>query len=405
MADPSAQDANPLNRTRLEALRRTYCDGLLKDVLPFWLTHAVDRDFGGYMTCLNRDGSLLDTDKSIWAQGRFAWLLATLYDQVEQREEWLENARSGIDFLRSYAFDDDGRMFFTVTRDGRPLRKRRYVFSEAFGVAALAAYAKAAGDERARDEAENLFRLMIRYLTTPGLLPSKNIPGTRPTKGLAVPMILIVTAQILRHVAKDQAFCNEWIMRSIEEIERDFLHPEWRAVLESVGLDGRFVDHLDGRMLNPGHAIEAAWFIMQEATLQNNDAHLLKLGTTILDWMWQWGWDEEYGGIFYYRDVKNLPVQEYWQDMKFWWPQNEAIIATLMAYSLTKDVKYALWHTQAHDWAYSHFPDSEYGEWFGYLHRKGSVAQSAKGNIWKGLFHLPRMQLLGWQITDGLLPR
>jgi N-acylglucosamine 2-epimerase len=239
----------------------------------------------------------------------------------------------------------------------------------------------------------------VRYLTSPDLIPPKFNPDVRPMKGLAIPMILIVTAQVLRG-ASDDPICDEWIERSIAEIERDFLKPEFEAVLETVGPNGEFIDHFDGRMLNPGHSIEAAWFMMQEAEHRNNDPHLLRLGTTILDWMWQRGWDEEYGGLFYFRDVKGLPVQEYWQDMKFWWPHNEAMIATLMAYQMTGDEKYARWHQMCHDWSYAHFPDPEFGEWFGYLHRDGRLSVPLKGNLWKGPFHLPRMQLRCWQILE-----
>jgi N-acylglucosamine 2-epimerase len=214
-------------------------------------------------------------------------------------------------------------------------------------------------------------------------------------------MTTIVTAQILRQVTGDP-ICDEWIDRSIDDIERDFMKPEFEAVLETVGPNGEFIDHFDGRILNPGHAIECGWFIMDEAQHRGNDAHLLKLGTTILDWTWRWGWDEEYGGIIYFRDVKGLPVQEYWHDMKFWWPQNEAIIATLMAYQMTGDEKYAHWHRMAHDWAHRHFPDPEFGEWFGYLHRDGRLSSREKGNLWKGPFHLPRMQLQCWKMLDQL---
>jgi N-acylglucosamine 2-epimerase len=378
-----------------------YRDGLLGDTLPFWIDHCVDREYGGFMFCLDRDGTVVDTDKGMWTQGRFTWLLATLYSEVEPRAEWLELARHGIDFIRRFGFDDDGRMFFHVTRDGRPVRKRRYLFTETFAVAALAAYARATGDEGARQEAVDLFKLIVRYLTTPGLIPPKLYPEVRSMKGLAIPMIMIVTAQILRQ-ASDDPICDEWIDRSINEIERDFMKPEFEAVMETVGPDGEFIDHFDGRMLCPGHSIEAAWFIMQEAQHRGDDARLLKLGTTILDWMWKRGWDDEYGGIIYYRDVKGLPVQEYWHDMKFWWPNNEAIIATLMAYQLTGDEKYARWHQMIHDWSYAHFPDPEYGEWFGYLHRDGRISVPLKGNMWKGPFHLPRMQLRCWQILEQM---
>jgi N-acylglucosamine 2-epimerase len=391
-----------LTPQRIDELIKVYRDGLLHDVLPFWINHCVDREYGGFMFALDRDGTVIDTDKPIWIHGRFTWLLSTLYNTVEKRAEWLELAQHGIDFLRRYGFDSDGRMFFQVTREGKPLRKRRYIFSETFATIALAAYGKASGDERTIQEALDLFKLIIRYLTTPGLLPPKIIPETRQSKGLAIPMIMIVTAQVLRESLADPTFCNEWIDRWINEIERDFMKPEFQAVLETVGPNGEFIDHFDGRMLCPGHAIEAAWFIMREAQYRGNNPRLLKLGTTILDWMWHWGWDEEYGGIIYYRDVKGLPVQEYWQDMKFWWPQNEVIVAALMAYQLASDEKYIHWHQLAHDWAYQHFPDPEYGEWYGYLHRDGRISTRLKGNMWKGPFHLPRMQLVCWQILEQI---
>ena len=162
--------------------------------------------------------------------------------------------------------------------------------------------------------------------------------------------------------------------------------------MEQVALDGSIVDHIDGRTLNPGHAIEGAWFILHEAVYRNNDPKLIDLGCRMLDYMWERGWDKEYGGIIYFRDVFNKPVQEYWQDMKFWWPQNETIIATLLAYLITKDEKYAIMHKQIHNYAYTHFHDKEHGEWYGYLHRDGRVAQTAKGNMFKGPFHLPRQE-------------
>jgi N-acylglucosamine 2-epimerase len=352
------------------------------------------------MMCLDRDGTVIDTDKGMWQHGRFTWLLATLYNTVEQRAEWLELARHGIDFIRRHGFDDDGRMFFHVTRDGRPIRKRRYAFTETFATVALAAYAKAAADEQAARDAAELFERYNRYLATPGAMPPK-FTDTRPAKSMGLPMINLVTAQVLRETI-GYSPADEWIDRSIEEIRRDFVKPKIEAVMETVTPDGGLIDHFDGRMLNPGHAIECAWFILHEAKHRGNDPELIRLGTSMLDWMWRRGWDEQYGGILYFRDVKGLPVQEYWHDMKFWWPQNEAIIATLMAYQLTGDEKYARWHEMIHNWAYQYFPDAEYGEWFGYLHRDGSVSVPLKGNLWKGPFHLPRMQLICWQLLEEM---
>lgn len=372
-----------------EFYRRT----LLDDVIPFWLKHGLDREHGGVLTCLDRDGSVLDTDKSVWFQGRAAWMFATLYNTVERRPEWLEAARSCVEFSRRHCFAPTGKMYFSVTRDGQPLRMRRYVLSESFAAIANAAYAKAAGDARAAEDAVKTFATFLHYSFTPGVMPPKFEPS-RPMKGIGAHMIGIVTAQELRanlgDVPVSGRTCTEWIDFSIAEIERDFLKPEQRVLMETVGPKGEMLDHSDGRLLNPGHGIECAWFMMHEGKLRN-DRRLKRLGCTILDWMWARGRDEEFGGLFYFRDLRGLPVQEYWHDMKFWWPHNEAIIATLLAHQLTGDAKYAGWHQCVHDWSFQHFTDPEFGEWYGYLHRDGRISSPAKGTMYKGPFHLPRM--------------
>lgn len=387
------------NEKRVEELITIYRNGLLQDTLPFWIKHCVDKEFGGFMFCLDRDGSIIDTDKGMWQTGRFTWLLATLYNTVEQKSEWLDLSKHGIDFIQKYGFDNDGRMFFIVDQQGKPVRKRRYVFTVTFAAIAFAAYSRAANDDEAAKQAKSLFDLITRYATTPGLIPPKIDAETRPMKSIGLPMILLATAQVFREVFSDSIY-TEWIDRCIQELRNDFMNFEFKTVMETVGPNGEFIDHFDGRTLNPGHAIECAWFILHEAKHRNNDPDLIKIGTTMLDWMWKIGWDEEFGGIFYFRDVKGKPVQEYWHDMKFWWPQCETIIATLLAYQLTGEEKYARWHKMIHDWTYQHFPDPQLGEWYGYLHRDGRISVPLKGNIWKGPFHIPRMQWYCWQLLE-----
>ena len=375
-----------------------YRDTLLDDVIPFWLRHGFDREHGGMLTALDRDGALIDSDKSVWFQGRAGWMFGSLYNKVEQRPEWLDVSRSCVEFLRAHCFSPEGKMWFTVTRDGRPLRMRRYVFSESFAAIAFAAYAKATGDSRAAEDAAKTFATYLHYSFKPGAMLPKFEP-TRPTKGIGAHMIGMVTAQEIRanlgDIVVSGKTCSEWISASIAEIERDFLKPEHEALMEVVAPNGSVIDHIDGRTLNPGHAIECAWFIMHEGRYRK-DQRLIALGAKILDWMWARGWDKEHGGLLYFTDVLGKPVQEYWHDMKFWWPHCEAIIATLLAWKLTGEPRYAAMHAQVHDWSFAHFPDREHGEWYGYLHRDGTVSQRAKGNMFKGPFHLPRMLAYCW---------
>ncbi len=385
----------------LIALRDFYKNQLIHNTVPFWFPRSVDHEHGGYLFMRDADGSLIDDDKAVWIQGRATWLLSTLYNTVDPKQEWLGWAKHGHQFLNRYCFDHDGRMFFHMTRDGRPIRKRRYFFSETFYVIAMAAYGKASGDHTALHQARNVFGKCIEYASIPGKIFPK-YTDTRPAKGIGVPMIMINTSQELRDTIGDDR-CDHWIDRWIHEIETHFVKDDLQCVMEQVSPHGNIIDHIDGRTLNPGHAIEGAWFILREAAHRSNNAHLIQLGCKMLDYMWERGWDQEYGGLYYFRDVYHKPVQEYWHDMKFWWPHNETIIATLSAYLMTGNKKYAQWHRMVHDYAYTHFHDTQYGEWYGYLHRDGRVSQTAKGNMFKGPFHLPRQEWYCMQILDQYL--
>jgi N-acylglucosamine 2-epimerase len=354
----------------------------------------MDRECDGIMTILDRDGSVLDTDKSLWFQGRAGWMFATLFNTMGRSPEYFEAAGSCIDFLDKHGYATDGKLFFTVTREGRPLRMRRYVFSEAFASIAHAAYAKASGDARYRSAALQDFSNYLKHSFEPGVMTPKVNTDTRPMIGIGSLMIGIVTAQELRanlgHVEIAGRSATEWIDRFIFDIERLFFKPELEVLMETVAPDGCLIDHHEGRMLNPGHAIECAWFILHEGRLRGESSYT-RLGLRILDCMWQRGWDSEHGGLFYFRDVHDKPVLEYWQDMKFWWPHCEAIIATALAYEVSGDERYSGMHAAVHDWSFKHFPDAEHGEWYGWLHRDGGVSQPAKGSLFKGPFHLPRM--------------
>lgn len=385
----------------LKDWQKSYREQLTQDILPFWLKNGIDHKHGGIYTCINQDGSLMDTTKSVWFQGRFGFIAAMAYNQIEPNPEYLAASKTCVEFLENHCFDTDGRMFFEVTEDGQPLRKRRYVFSESFAAIAFAEYAIASGEKKYAEKALHLFKEMQRFLATPGILTPK-YTDTLPMKGHSIIMILINTASRIRLAIQDDAL-NQQIDDSIKILERDFLKPEFKALLEVVGENGEFIDTNAGRLINPGHCIETAWFILEEAKNRNWDKKLTDLGLKILDWSWDWGWDKEYGGIINFRDCKNLPCQDYAQDMKFWWPQTEAIIANLYAYLATKDEKYLEKHQLISKWAYKHFPDEKYGEWYGYLHRDGSVAQPAKGNLFKGPFHIPRMMIYGDLLCQEIL--
>lgn len=381
-----------------------YRKDLVEDILPFWLKHGLDCVNGGVYTCVDREGRLMDTTKSVWFQGRCAFTYSFAYNNVDKRPEYLEMAKSCLDFIEAHCFDpEDGRMYFEVTADGTPLRKRRYVFSECFAAIAMSEYSLATGDKEYARKALALFKEIQRFIATPGILQPKYEPAQQAI-GHSVTMILINTAARIREAISDPCL-DEQIDKSIDAIRRYFLHPEYKALLEMVTPDGKLIDTIAGRTINPGHCIETAWFLLEESCYRGWDKELTDMALQILNWSWEWGWDEEFGGIINFKDCKGFPAQDYSQDMKFWWPQTEAIIATLYAYLATGDEHYMEMHRLANDWAYEYLPDPVYGEWFGYLHRDGSVAQPAKGNLFKGPFHIPRMMIKSSMLINEILKK
>lgn len=377
-----------------------YSRELTENILPFWIKNGLDPVYGGVYTCLDRDGSIMDTTKSVWFQGRFGFVAAFAYNNIEKNPEYLAASKSCIDFIEAHCFDSDGRMYFEVKADGTPLRKRRYVFSECFAAIAMSEYSIASGDRKYAEKALALFKDIRRFVSTPGILEPKYLPAQEAI-GHSVTMILINTASRIREAIADPVL-DQQIEESVSTLHL-FMHPEFKALLETVAPDGSLIDTCIGRTINPGHCIETAWFLLEEAKYRAWDPKLVEMAITILDWSWEWGWDNEFGGIINFRDCRHLPCQDYSQDMKFWWPQTEAIIATLYAYQATGNEKYLDMHQKIQDWTYRHFPDNEYGEWYGYLHRDGTVAQPAKGNIFKGPFHIPRMLIKSAMLCDEII--
>jgi N-acylglucosamine 2-epimerase len=376
-------------RRTLRDYRALYHAELYERVVPFWLNHSLDREYGGYFNCLDEDGSVYDTRKHVWLQGREVWMMSRLHHHHHRPGEdspYLQAARLGADFLRRHARFGD-RCYFSLLRDGKPLSAQRKMFSECFYVMALAGYARASGDDTARAEAHQLFGRVRDYARNPALLGRPVYANGQPaTSELAVPMILLNLVQELngpdRH---DYADVSAWC---VQQIDRHY-RPELRMVLETVGEDGAPLDTIEGRLLNPGHAIECGWFLLNHA-VKTGRADLRQKALNMIDWSFDLGWDARDGGLFYFLDRSGRsPVQLEWS-MKLWWPHNEALIAFLMAYQVTGEAHYLRRFQQVHDYAFARFPDRKHGEWYGYLDRRGEVTHRFKGGPYKGFFHVPR---------------
>ena len=381
----------------------------LDSCLDFWLKNGQDKDFGGVLTCLDREGKVYSTDKSVWMQGRCAWTFSKLCNVYGERPEWKAFAKSCLDFMEAHCINQDlgGRMYFQVTREGKPLRQRRYSFSEAFYAMANAEYYKLTGENRYMEHALRAYDLIWQMNQggpdPTGFGPKVNA-DTRPLRGLAGPMIYLNLTAVLREADPGRdALYRERAARCVDDIMRYHRKKDRKMTLETVGPNGEYDPQVGMyRTLNPGHAIECSWFLMEEAQAQQNSALHAESEAIMMDALTA-GWDPAFGGLLYFLDAEGLPPESYEHDMKLWWPHNEALIGTLMAYKNTGKQEYLDWFLKVWDYTRSVFPDPEYGEWYGYLRRDGKPTQpAAKGSTFKGPFHLPRMLIMLDQMLASL---
>ena len=362
------------------------------NILPFWLDNAIDRENGGIYTQLDKKGEIYGTDKSVWFQGRALWVFSKAYNLIEKRPEYLEAARRIYEFIGRFV-DTDGRMYFTVTADGRGLQKRRYYFSETFAAIGCAEYYKASGDKNALADAEKYFKVAYECYTGVRKNAPKVNPENSKSKALSPVMIMLATSQVMRTLGGER---EEFYDRICSECADEILHGGFlaeNALLESVGERGEFLDTPSGRVVNPGHSLEAAWFLMQEGITKDSD-ELIEAGRRIIDFTLPRGLDKKHGGIIAFTDVAGKPPVQLEWDMKLWWPQCEAMIALRMAEELFGEEKYGAAYRELLEYCESNFIDSEDGEWYGYLHYDNTVSTTLKGNIFKGPFHIPRLYII-----------
>jgi len=382
------------------SLANLYRDELLNNVMPFWLEKSQDTKYGGYFTCLDRAGNVFDTDKFIWLQGREVWMFSMLYNNLEKNQEWLKCATQGGEFLRKSGHDGNLNWYFSVTQEGKPIIEPYNIFSYTFATMAFGQLSKATGNKEYAEIARKTFDIILSKIDNPKGKWNKTHPGTRNLKNFALPMILCNLALEIEHLLEPE-YLRKTIDTCIHEVMEVFYRPELGLVVESITVDNKLSDTFEGRVLNPGHAIEAMWFIMDLGVRLNNK-DLIEKAAKIAVQMTEYGWDKKYGGIFYFLDMKGHPTQQLEWDQKLWWVHVETLISMAKGYQLTKSQDCLKWFEIIHEYTWEHFKDKEFPEWYGYLNRQGEVLLPLKGGKWKGCFHVPRGLYQVWKTLEKI---
>ncbi len=382
--------------------KNLYRNNLLEDIIPFWESHSLDKEYGGYFSCLDRRGNIYDTDKFVWLVSRQAWTFSMLYNRIQAKQNWYTIAKLGIDFLKLFGRNKDGNFYFSLSREGMPITQPYSIYSDCFATLAFHEYSIASGDSESRNIAKHSMNLFLDRRKNPKGSFEKTT-GHRKHNSFGLPMMTAYlcseTEDLLEPKKRHRIY-----EKCLHQIFKVHYNEHTGLIHENVGAEGQFLDTFEGRLINPGHALEAMWFAMEIADKLNIPGIIdkaVELSLRILEF----SWDRENGGIFYFLDSMQKPLLQLEWDQKLWWVHQEALIALSKGYLHSGRNDVWDWYERVHEYTWSHFPDSRHGEWYGYLNRQGSPHLTLKGGKWKSCYHTARFMVECWnnfeQMTKG----
>lgn len=409
-----------MNRFDVDENYQFFTNHLKSNILPFWIENAIDTQYGGVFTCFNNKGdTLLSTDKYVWSQGRFIWVLSKLAELYpKERKKYLEIASSIVDFLVSHSFLPDGSCAFLLTRTGK-LKETApgagydsSIYVDFFVVLGFSKFAAMTKNKEILERAFILYNYIKKRIQK-GEFKTAPYPIPHGYRTHGIPMIALNTGYELCNALE---VCNdtrsEEILDScnmyVKEIFNNCVHSD--QIIEMVGTDGQPIDSIIGSYINPGHTFEDAWFIIHHAQ-KIHDSTLIEMTINLIRKANSIGWDSKHGGFFQYihkdggcpkGDISGLEneimvskLTDDW-DAKLWWVHSEAVYALLLGYSLSGDEKLLDSYERVIDYTFKTFPnpDSTIGEWIHIRNRKGNPMEKTVALPVKDPFHITRNIML-----------
>ena len=381
-------------------LHTLYRSELLDRTIPFWLTHGLDREYGGICTCINDQGQVLSGDKYVWSQLRAIWTFSALYNKIERKQEYLDAATQIFNFITRCGRNDKGEWLFCLTRDGKPLHDgATTIYADGFAIYAFTEYAKATGNQDAIRIARETYANVQARLAKPGSYQTHPLPIPEGSKAHGISMIFSLVFDEFGRYINDASIVAEGL-RHANQVMDVFRRPEHKRVYEFVNLDDTLRTTPPGRAVNPGHGIESMWFMIHLYQCHGDEARVRQAIETI-KWHLELGWDNEFGGLFLARDAEGSFWENKW-DTKIWWPHTESLYALLLAYSISKEQWCLDWFERVHEYSFSHYPVPQYGEWIQNLNRQGKPLEGTIALPVKDPFHLARALIYSVGVLEQL---
>lgn len=385
---------------RFTDLLAIYRAELLERTVPFWMNHAIDREYGGLCSCISDSGEILSRDKYMWSQLRAIWTFSALYNQIAPKQEWLDTAAHIFDFAKKHGRDDAGSWVFAVDKEGKVLQGATSIYADGFAIYGLTEFAKASGNQEAAALALETYHNVQKRLNNPGSYETAPYPLPAGVKAHGVSMIFSLVFHELGLLLENEEILAAGLHHA-EEVMGAFRQPDGDLLYEYVTLDNQLIDSPQGRSIVPGHAIESMWFMIHIYQHWGNQ-HRIQEAVALIQSQIQYGWDEAYGGIILARDAAGGEPWWPFADSKLWWPHTEALYALLLAFEQSSEPWALDWFEKVHNYAFSHYPVAEHGEWTQKLDRQGKPFTQTVALPVKDPFHLPRALISVIKVLERL---
>lgn len=332
-----------IGKHTLRELARQYEVDLFDDFLPFMDRYVVDRERGGFMTNVDRDGTRHNTIKNTWYCGRGIWVYSFLYNNLDRKQDYLDIAERSVRFILLHAPEGDRLWAPEFTEEGEPIAlEGQFIGGKYYPVSAevsgdlfiangLAEFSRAAGDSSYWDRAKEIILKCVRIFDRPDYAPTapqvylgKDAPTMPGARIMGVSMLLLnITQQMLTH--RDDAELRAVNERAVDAVLTKHYNPEYDLLNEVLNHDWTRPDNVYRHLVYTGHAIETMWMLLYEA-YRRKDRELFRRAETLFRRHVEVAWDRVFGGFF--RGLKDVHANLWILDKPLW-TQEEALIGTL----------------------------------------------------------------------------
>lgn len=385
-----------------EELKRKAKDELINNILPFWDNNMPDVKYGGFHGRIDGYNNIIaDAPKGGILNARILWAYAAVYNQTGITS-CLDRASGAAGYILDHFFDNrNGGTWWSLTAKGKPLNKKKQIYSQAYFIYALSEYYRSSAEKQFLEKAIELYRLIEDHAydeVNEGYLEAfshdwqhiddqrLSVRDTNEKKSMNTHLHVLEAYTNLYSVWPDESLRSQ-LVKLLNVFTGRIIDPK-------TGHLNLFFDeqwNIKSDIISYGHEIEASWLLCEAAgVLESKQLHdslvpvSLRSVNSALEGL------QDDGSLIYEKSIRGL----YTDTDRHWWVQAEAVVGLLNAWELTGEERYLEMAYSCFNYITENLVDKDNGEWHWSIRADGTINRAGdKAGFWKCPYHNSRMCL------------